>query len=246
MLTRSDHSIARLAELKTRAPEARQREPGTAATVKTSAAAAAQNRNFGRICQDFALIPIYIFIMLNRVKQIGHTRLHRSWLWRHTSRIERRLVFGSLGLVSLVVYFAASQSIAGKLLEEDIHCLAMNIYHEARGEPRAGQYAVAEVTLNRQRSGEFPDRLCAVVHQKHWHPQRQYPVSAFSWTANEPVTDFSSAAWEQARQIAAEVLNPERTPTLHGALYYHTIDIRPGWAKQRKQLARIGRHIFYQ
>jgi len=85
-----------------------------------------------------------------------------------------------------------------------------------------------------------------VVHQKHWHPQRKEMTSAFSWTALEVNTDLSSAAWQQARQIAGEVLNPERTPTLYGALFYHSIDVKPVWAKQRKQLARIGRHIFYQ
>ena len=46
---------------------------------------------------------------------------------------------------------------------EDLRCLAENIYHEARGEPLAGQYAVAEVTMNRVRSREFPNSVCAVV-----------------------------------------------------------------------------------
>src|SRR5207244_2019519 len=36
--------------------------------------------------------------------------------------------------------------------ESDLQCLAENIYFEARGEPLNGQYAVAEVTLNRTRS----------------------------------------------------------------------------------------------
>ena len=165
--------------------------------------------------------------MMKRLRQFITIRLHQSWLWRHTSRHERRIVFSSLILVPLLVYFTASHSIASKLLEEDIQCLAMNIYHEARGEPRAGQYAVAEVTLNRALSGEFPDNICAVVHQKHWHPQRKEMTSAFSWTALEVNTDLSSAAWQQARQIAGEVLNPERTPTLYGALFYHSIDVKP-------------------
>lgn len=184
--------------------------------------------------------------MMKRIKQIVTIRLHQSWLWRHTSRNERRIVFGSLSLVSIVVYFTASQSIASKLLEEDIHCLAMNIYHEARGEPRAGQYAVAEVTLNRARSGEFPDSICAVVHQKHWNPRRKEKTSAFSWTAMEVNTDYTSGAWQEARQIAGEVLHPERKPTLHGALFYHSTKVKPAWARKRKRLARIGRHIFYQ
>ena len=33
--------------------------------------------------------------------------------------------------------------------EKELQCLAMNIYHEARGESLAGQVAVADVVLNR-------------------------------------------------------------------------------------------------
>ena len=34
----------------------------------------------------------------------------------------------------------------------------MNIYHEARGEPEPGKYAVAAVTLNRVKSKKHPNR----------------------------------------------------------------------------------------
>ena len=61
-------------------------------------------------------------------------------------------------------------------------CLAFDVYFEARGEPEAGQYAVAEVTMNRVASGRYPDTVCGVVHQKNWDPLRKRYVSAFPGT----------------------------------------------------------------
>ena len=48
-----------------------------------------------------------------------------------------------------------------------IVCLATNIYFEARGEDRIGQYAVAEVTLNRVASPDYPDDVYGVVKQAY-------------------------------------------------------------------------------
>src|SRR5688572_26685042 len=42
---------------------------------------------------------------------------------------------------------AASQEAATRNAE--LNCLAENVYYESRGEPLDGQYAVAEVTMNR-------------------------------------------------------------------------------------------------
>jgi hypothetical protein len=66
--------------------------------------------------------------------------------------------------------------------ESSLACLARNIYFEARGEPVAGQFAVAEVTMNRKASRLFPRTVCEVVYQKTWDPIRKREVAAFSWT----------------------------------------------------------------
>ena len=42
---------------------------------------------------------------------------------------------------------------------EEKKCLALNIYHESRNQPLAGQMAVALVTLNRVRDKRFPDTI---------------------------------------------------------------------------------------
>jgi len=174
-----------------------------------------------------------------------HVRLRRTRLWQVTSHGERVLAFASLAITIPAVYFLAQDALASQRLSDQIQCMAMNIYHEARGEPIAGQYAVAEVTLNRTRSHQFPSSVCQVVYQKHWSPQRKETVYAFSWAGQSVSTNFNSAAWRQAVRIARTVLTGDRTPTLHGALYYHSINVKPDWARRHKRLAIIGRHIFY-
>lgn len=172
-------------------------------------------------------------------------RVQRSRFWHLTSRNERLLAVTSLLITLPSVYFIAQDALTSQKLSDQIECLAMNIYHEARGEPIAGQYAVAEVTLNRTHSNEFPSSVCKVVYQKHWNPSRKEVVSAFSWTGEPVTTNTHSAAWRQAWEIARTVLTHERTPTLQGALYYHSIDVKPDWARTHKRLGIIGRHIFY-
>lgn len=191
--------------------------------------------------------------MLERFRQLCHAcfyTLPRRWLqrtrfWRLTSPFERKLAFVTLVITIPAVYFLAQEALASKRMADEIECLALNIYHESRGEPLAGQYAVAEVTLNRTRSADFPDTVCKVVYQKHWNPLRKETSSAFSWTAFTVTTNYHSAAWRQAVEIARSVLLHERKPTLQGALFYHTVDIKPEWSRNRKRLAQIGRHIFY-
>lgn len=125
-------------------------------------------------------------------------------------------------------------------------CLAMNVYYEARGEPLRGQQAVAEVTLNRVASGRYPDTVCAVVFQKNWDPLRGRYVGAFSWTEFETVPPPEGEAWQRALEVAAAAYAGEVQPRLRGALHYHADHIRPSWARERRQVARIGNHIFYR
>jgi spore germination cell wall hydrolase CwlJ-like protein len=52
-------------------------------------------------------------------------------------------------------------------------CVALAIYFEARGEPLAGQIAVAQVIKNRIQDPRYPADACAVVKQGYYwgdHP----------------------------------------------------------------------------
>lgn len=129
---------------------------------------------------------------------------------------------------------------------KNVACLARNVYFEARGEPMAGQFAVAEVTMNRKASRFFPRTVCEVVHQKSWDPMRKRYVGAFSWTEFNSLPAPEGEEWERARKIAEAVYYQKYSPQLYGALHYHAVYVKPDWAKNKKPVARIGRHIFYK
>ena len=128
----------------------------------------------------------------------------------------------------------------------DLQCLAENVYFEARGEPLAGQYAVAEVTVNRTHARHFPHSICQVVHESRWDPNRRRFVADFSWTEHGALFPEDGPAWRQAMAVADAAYEELHAPVVPGALYYHATNVRPGWASSRKVIATIGNHVFYR
>lgn len=120
--------------------------------------------------------------------------------------------------------------------ERSLDCLARNVYYEARGEPKAGQYAVAEVTMNRKASRFYPKTVCEVVYQRE----------AFSWTSIEGLEPPAGDAWKRAVTVAEDVYYQRRPPTMHGVTHFHATYVKPEWSAERRQVARIGRHVFYR
>lgn len=118
---------------------------------------------------------------------------------------------------------------------QEIECLAKNIYHEARGEPFHGQVAVALVTVNRVASGLFQNTVCKVV----------YAHRQFSWTLDKNKKVRDSKAWASAVEIATAVLSRKIHQPDFTAVYFHTKQVLPKWAKTKTITARIGNHIFY-
>jgi spore germination cell wall hydrolase CwlJ-like protein len=128
---------------------------------------------------------------------------------------------------------------------QDLNCLAKNIYHEARGEPVDGQYAVAEVTMNRVASKHYPSTVCDVVFQANFDVIRKRKVSAFSWTELDLTTLVDRKIWNLAWRIAEDVYDGRAQHRVEGALFYHSKTIRPSWSRRKRRIAKIGRHIFY-
>jgi len=120
---------------------------------------------------------------------------------------------------------------------EQLECLALNIYHEARGESILGQIAVAQVTMNRVDHSYFPDTVCSVVWQR----------SQFSWT-NDGRSDEAADTerYEVAMNIAETVYDREEDDPTNGALFYHATYINaPSWTRQMEVATEIGVHVFY-
>ncbi len=157
------------------------------------------------------------------------------------------LPFVVLGGFARVAYLDHAERRAASLRNADLTCLAENVYHEARGEPLPGQYAVAEVTLNRVASPFYPPSICEVVHQQAWDPRRRRHVGAFSWTEiQETLGRPRGRAWRRALEVATATYERRAAPQLNGALFYHTTDIEPDWARTKAPIATIGSHVFYR
>ena len=125
----------------------------------------------------------------------------------------------------------------------ELKCLATAIYFEARGEPVAGQKAVAQVVLNRVRSERYPPTVCGVVYQNaHWHNRCQF---SFACDGKSDVPK-EKAAWQRARNIAADCLrDPPQTWILGDATLYHARYVTPSWAPKVTLVSSIGLHLFY-
>lgn len=132
------------------------------------------------------------------------------------------------------LYWAHSQSLSSR----EIHCLALNIYHEARGESHAGKVGVGQVTLNRAEVA-FRNKtsVCDVVYDR----------SQFSWTLSNKKRLFQPQgdAWGESLQVAKDVTNGLRIQGLENSLHYHADWIKPPfWSKRMDPVKSIGQHIY--
>lgn len=152
------------------------------------------------------------------------------------------------------IFFLVTASMIYKMIiskndTHDIQCLATNIYHEARGEPLTGKYAVALVTLNRVKSEKYPDDVCQVVYQQKWNEKDKNYTAAFSWTTGTRGThngNIEQAAWKESIKVAKEAYYEGIRSNAGEALFYHADYVKPSWASQKTRITKIGRHIFYK
>ena len=138
-----------------------------------------------------------------------------------------------------------ASEITAAVRDRQLQCLAKNIYHEAGSEPFEGKVAVAQVTMNRTQSGQFPEDVCKTIYQKNIAYERV--VCQFSWVCEHTtgVRPINRAVYEESMAVAKKVLlEGFRLPSLKDAMYFHGDYINPGWKRER--IAHIGRHIFYK
>jgi spore germination cell wall hydrolase CwlJ-like protein len=123
-------------------------------------------------------------------------------------------------------------------------CLAEAVYFEARSEPEEGQAAVAQVILNRVKSGLYPSTICGVVYQnRHRHLACQFTFAC----EGKALRVSDNESWERARRVAREVLEGKTyLADVGGATHYHADYVRPSWSRRLKKMDVIGRHIFYK
>ncbi len=148
-------------------------------------------------------------------------------------------------------YVSTSERVAR--MQDERRCLATAIYHEARGEPESGQWAVADVIFNRVDSDRYPSSICGVVYQNadqgKYHCQFTFACDGKpdeGGIGNRIVRE----SWIRAYMIAEAALMQRQTGTHTAtlpktALFYHTQSVQPAWADKLRRVASIGSHVFY-
>jgi N-acetylmuramoyl-L-alanine amidase len=120
-------------------------------------------------------------------------------------------------------------------LDDESRCMAGAIYFESKGEPLTGQLAVADVILNRIRSGRFAGTICSVVTQR----------GQFSFVRDGRVPDIADCAhYRTAIAVARVAMADAWESPASDALFFHARRISPGW--HREQIATIGNQVFYR
>ncbi len=132
---------------------------------------------------------------------------------------------------------------AGVDLRQEIECLALNIYHEARGEPKRGRLAVGHVVLNRVADSRFPSSVCEVV--RHTKDNRLYRCQFTWWCDGRSDEPRDVEAWRESQALARSVFWGFTEDPTRGALWYHATWVKPLWRKALNRGPRIGDHVFY-
>jgi spore germination cell wall hydrolase CwlJ-like protein len=122
-------------------------------------------------------------------------------------------------------------------------CLAQAIYFESRGEPIAGQIAVAEVILNRVDDRRFPSSVCSVTKQGAGRGRS----CQFSYACDGRSDVMTSRVpRERSQKLATLMLAGRERSVTDGATYFHAHYVRPSWSRKFTRTASIGAHRFYR
>lgn len=153
-------------------------------------------------------------------------------------KLWKSLVVSAILLVgSLSHSIANAETLPQPVSGQELGCLALNIYHEARGETEKGKLAVAAVTMNRVKAKYYPDTVCEVVWQ----------TKQFSWTGLKTkyhaVKDIK--AWINAIEIAQLFIDGGNWPGVGQATHYHTVAVSPNWKDDDQLVGKVGNHLFY-
>jgi spore germination cell wall hydrolase CwlJ-like protein len=152
--------------------------------------------------------------------------------------------------------------------QEEVNCLALNIYREANNQSVVGMIAVGRVVMNRVMDRRYPPDTCSVIFEgplvESWKTRRNtkladkdriyYPKRdrcQFSWYCDgkrdELINKENNRAWKTAEDIAYQILAFDKwRGVLEGATHYHANYVSPSLSHKLKHIATIDDHIFYK
>ena len=158
--------------------------------------------------------------------------------------------FTGLALGFIMIF---SLSLEASDPNNEIYCLAQNIYFEAGNQPVAGKVAVSQVVINRVEHPSYPDNICDVVYQAklrvNWKNEF-VPIKnqcQFSWFCDGKSDDpVDSQTWLLSMHIARDVVQQKYGDITEGSTHYHSDKVDPYWASSLNRTVVINNHIFYK
>lgn len=123
-------------------------------------------------------------------------------------------------------------------MNDDIFWLAVNIYHEARGESGEGKEAICHVCFNRsEKRRKSIKEIVLQPFQFSWHNGNKFP----------PIAEYGALL--ECLKIAEKVAVQRHAAIdpMNGADHYFADYIdTPGWANGMTKVCKIGKHTFYR
>ena len=136
-----------------------------------------------------------------------------------------------------------------------VECLALNMYHEARGQGSAGLLGVSSVVFNRVKDKRFPNTICGVIYQaklkQNWKGN-MVPVlhkCQFSWYCDgKSDKPRNKKTYKKMLDFADAILSNKLLylDITDGATHYHADYVNPKWSKTLTLITKIDDHIFYR
>lgn len=157
-------------------------------------------------------------------------------------------------ITALVLFLAAPRELhkasPGLFLISDQQCIALAIFHEARGESLKGMQAVAEVIHWRSKSTTYKGSLCKVVFQpKQFSFTHQQNYARLLKVLEGDLSDYSELDYQrylQAERIALKPFKDLVKVLPDWTMHYHSEKVKPKWLTKKKRVVKIGSHIFYK
>lgn len=158
--------------------------------------------------------------------------------------MQKRTLALIAALVALTALYGGVPAAAQESnVREEINCLALNIYFEARSEPISGKVAVGHVVMNRVADARYPDKVCEVVKQGGEKPRNKCQFSWFCDGRSDHPANVK--AWKESLALARVIYWGYSQDPTDGALWYHADYVRPHWRRALERGPKIGRHVFY-
>jgi spore germination cell wall hydrolase CwlJ-like protein len=124
--------------------------------------------------------------------------------------------------------------------QQQVKCMADNIYFEAGNQSDKGKIAVSNVVMNRTKDSRFSSTPCGVVKQKRGG------VCQFSWVCSNHKVIRDAELYAHSKQLAMNVYLHNIGDVTHGAKFYHANYVHPSWSHKFARVTTIGAHIFYR